>query len=195
MSHVIIIYLWSRSYCYSVIKTKKIIPMLIPIFNFKEIAQDTLAKINHLKLNFKGFYAPAWENELNKLCERNLYSLHGQMFTITYCIFQPYLMTLKAARSEFFNHDEVTSCYNKIVIYILFIINIYYLYILYKSQQCSMNRSIAQIPQCTSPLPHHAPYCDRNVHVCTFLSQNGALWDICLMHCGICDMGLFYSHM
>ena len=25
---------------------------------------------------------------------------------------------------------------------------------------------------------------------CTFLMQDGALWDICLMHCGICEMGL-----
>ena len=28
--------------------------------------------------------------------------------------------------------------------------------------------------------------------MCTFLLQNVALWDICLMHCGICEMGLFY---
>ena len=27
--------------------------------------------------------------------------------------------------------------------------------------------------------------------ICTFLLQNGALWDICLMHCGICEMDLF----
>ena len=25
----------------------------------------------------------------------------------------------------------------------------------------------------------------------TFLLQSGALWDICLMHCGICEMGLY----
>ena len=25
--------------------------------------------------------------------------------------------------------------------------------------------------------------------MCTFLLQNVALWDICLMHCGICEMG------
>ena len=25
--------------------------------------------------------------------------------------------------------------------------------------------------------------------MCTYV-QNGALWDICLMHCGICEMGL-----
>ena len=27
----------------------------------------------------------------------------------------------------------------------------------------------------------------------TFLLQNGALWDVCLMHCGIFEMGLLYS--
>ena len=27
--------------------------------------------------------------------------------------------------------------------------------------------------------------------MCTFLLQNGALWNICLMHCGICEMGIF----
>ena len=27
-------------------------------------------------------------------------------------------------------------------------------------------------------------------HFVTFLLQNGTLWDICLMHCGICEMGL-----
>ena len=26
--------------------------------------------------------------------------------------------------------------------------------------------------------------------MCTFLLQNGALWDVCLMHCGICEIGL-----
>ena len=26
--------------------------------------------------------------------------------------------------------------------------------------------------------------------MCTFLLQNGALWDICQMHCGICGIGL-----
>ena len=27
-------------------------------------------------------------------------------------------------------------------------------------------------------------------HMCIFLLQNVALWDICLMHCGLCEMGL-----
>ena len=39
---------------------------------------------------------------------------------------------------------------------------------------------------------HNAPFCDRNVHMCALsvLLQNDALWDIYLMHCGICEMGL-----
>ena len=39
-------------------------------------------------------------------------------------------------------------------------------------------------------ISHKIPFYKRNVHVCTFLSQNGTLWDICLMHRGICEMGL-----
>ena len=31
-------------------------------------------------------------------------------------------------------------------------------------------------------------------NIYTFLLQNGALWDSCLMHCGICEMGLFIPH-
>ena len=36
---------------------------------------------------------------------------------------------------------------------------------------------VAQIPQCTSPSSHNAPLWNRNVHVCTFLLQSGALWE------------------
>ena len=57
------------------------------------------------------------------------------------------------------------------------------------------NRPFAQIPQCTSSISHNAPFCNRNVHMCahflcTFLLQNGALCDNCMMHYGICKMGL-----
>ena len=33
-------------------------------------------------------------------------------------------------------------------------------------------RPIAQITQCTSLISHNVPFCNRNVHVCTFLLQN-----------------------
>ena len=42
-----------------------------------------------------------------------------------------------------------------------------------------------------SHISHNAPFCNRNVHMCTFLLQKGALWDMGLVHCGICEMGLF----
>ena len=61
-------------------------------------------------------------------------------------------------------------------------------------------------PQCTGPISHNVPVhyptvhqtnipqCtilqQKCAHVCTFLSQNGALWDACLMQCGIHEMGL-----
>ena len=57
------------------------------------------------------------------------------------------------------------------------------------SRNC-WNCTVAQIPKCTRPISHNAPFCNRNVHMCTFLLQNGALGDICLMCCGICEMGL-----
>ena len=44
-------------------------------------------------------------------------------------------------------------------------------------------------------LQSHVPQCtilsQKCAHMCTFLLQNDALWDICLMHCGICEMGPF----
>ena len=41
---------------------------------------------------------------------------------------------------------------------------------------CNMvKRRVAQNPQCTSFISHNAPFCNRNVHVCTFLIQNDAL--------------------
>ena len=43
----------------------------------------------------------------------------------------------------------------------------------------------SHIPQCTILWQECA-------HVCTFLLQNDALWDIYLMHCGICEMGLLH---
>ena len=47
----------------------------------------------------------------------------------------------------------------------------------------------SQITQCTHL--SHIPQCtiqNRNVHISVL---NGALWDIGLVHCGICELGLF----
>ena len=54
----------------------------------------------------------------------------------------------------------------------------------------SYNRPSSQIPQCIRQISHNAPLCNRNVHTCTFLLQNGALWDMGLVYCGICVTGL-----
>ena len=53
---------------------------------------------------------------------------------------------------------------------------------------CSTNPTIHQfrIPQCIFLL-------QKCAHVRTFLLQNGALWDICQMHCGNCIYYDYYS--
>ena len=38
------------------------------------------------------------------------------------------------------------------------------------------------------PTMHHCE--TERAHMCTFLLQNGVLYDFCLMHCGVCEMGL-----
>ena len=40
-----------------------------------------------------------------------------------------------------------------------------------------------------SHIPQYSILWQKCAHVCTFLLQNDALWDIYLMHCGICEMG------
>ena len=51
-----------------------------------------------------------------------------------------------------------------------------------------MNKSsIPQIPQCMRQKTHKAPFSK------IFLLQNGALWDMGLVHCGICAMGLLIN--
>ena len=44
-----------------------------------------------------------------------------------------------------------------------------------------MKRPVAQIPQCTLPISHNAPFCNRNVHTCAHLCYK-------MVHCGICEM-------
>ena len=39
-------------------------------------------------------------------------------------------------------------------------------------------RSVAQIPQYTSPISHNAPFCNRNVHMCAHFCYK-------IVHCGI----------
>ena len=49
---------------------------------------------------------------------------------------------------------------------------------------------LSQIPQCIKQISLNAPFCNRNVHLCTVLLQNDALWDMGLVHCVICEMDL-----
>ena len=43
----------------------------------------------------------------------------------------------------------------------------------------TLYKPVAQSPQCTNPISHNASFC-----------TNSAMWDICLMHCRIHEMGL-----
>ena len=63
---------------------------------------------------------------------------------------------------------------------------------LHPTDTVACNRPISQIPKCICAISHNATFCDRNVHMCAHLLQNGALWDICLVHCGICEIGLLH---
>ena len=44
-------------------------------------------------------------------------------------------------------------------------------------------RPILQIPQCVRQIFDVATFCNRNVHICL---QHGTLWDVWLVHFGIC---------
>ena len=57
----------------------------------------------------------------------------------------------------------------------------------------SITRFNLQILQCSSCISHNAPLCNRCEHLCTFPLLSGELWDIFLMHCGICEMNLCCS--
>ena len=46
---------------------------------------------------------------------------------------------------------------------------------------------ISQIPQCTSPISHNAPFCNINVHMCPHFCYNmvyRGLWDWCIVGFG-----------
>ena len=50
------------------------------------------------------------------------------------------------------------------------------------------NRPVVKAPPVLCPTMHQFV-----TEMCTFLLQNGALWDICPIHCGICETGLWQS--
>ena len=43
------------------------------------------------------------------------------------------------------------------------------------------NRPISQIPQCIRQIPHNAPFCNRNVHMCAHFCYK-------MMHCWVLDL-------
>ena len=51
------------------------------------------------------------------------------------------------------------------------------------------NRSISQIPWCTSPISHNAPLCNRNVHTCAHFCYKWCIVGY-LVPCEICEMDL-----
>ena len=53
------------------------------------------------------------------------------------------------------------------------------------------DRPIAQIPHCTSPIPHKCTIQNINVHISVL---NGALRDMEQMHCVTCEIGLLQVH-
>ena len=58
-----------------------------------------------------------------------------------------------------------------------------------------VQKTISQIPQCFGQISHIAWFCNINMHRCTCLLQNGALWDMGLMHYGICATGPPFTNM
>ena len=52
------------------------------------------------------------------------------------------------------------------------------------------SRNVVQIPQSTSPMSHNAVFCNKNVHMCAYLLWNTTSGNVCLTHCGICEIGL-----
>ena len=92
-----------------------------------------------------------------------------------------------------------------LIVYVtLTVINRIFILVPFKSSLCNsfedrapagpdlqVNRTISQnpamhqtnIPQCTTLWQKYA-------HMCTFLLQCGALWDMRLVHCGICEIGI-----
>ena len=46
------------------------------------------------------------------------------------------------------------------------------------------DRTVSQIPQCTSLISHNAPFCNRNVHMCAHFCYK-------MVHCGMSDRCIF----
>ena len=62
----------------------------------------------------------------------------------------------------------------------------------YESEGSKSNKRILQIPQCTSPIYHIAPFCNRNVHIYAHFCYKmvHCRWVICLVYYGNYEMRL-----
>ena len=77
--------------------------------------------------------------------------------------------------------------------YLNFMISSHGFYVLYPCLYVHRiaSRPDAWVPQCISPTSHSAPYYGGGMHMCAHLCCGVVhLWDVCLVHCGICEMGL-----
>ena len=57
---------------------------------------------------------------------------------------------------------------------------------------CYAKWQVSRIPQCTCPISHNTPLCNRDVHI--FVTMWCAFWDMRLVHCEICEIGLLVKH-
>ena len=55
------------------------------------------------------------------------------------------------------------------------------------------HRLVAQIPQCSSPISHNAPFCNRNVHMCAHFYYKMEHYGI-FVYCIIVFVRSVYSH-
>ena len=70
----------------------------------------------------------------------------------------------------------------------------YDLYLSGFPQWCRGNVPISQIPQFSTQIFHNVPFLlQKCAHMCTFMLQNGALWDMAQLHYGICEIFLSYD--
>ena len=61
----------------------------------------------------------------------------------------------------------------------------------YTALQGTTNTLVSRTPQCTSPIPHNAPVCNRNVHRCAHCCYKMVHCGMFVMRCGVCEMAPF----
>ena len=118
--------------------------------------------------DYKGFKEVI---EVDELLEEDYWGQH-QGYTLTARQWLINIVTIK--KSQIKTYMPLTVCY-------------IFFHISYRQFDPSHKSQNASVPY---PTMHHFV-----TEMCKFLLQNGVLWDICLMHCGICEMGSLYIYM